>query len=453
MSKRRLESWRLLAFAGPSLPISAMGLPIGVYLPPFYASQMGLGLAAVGTVFMLARFWDVITDPMMGVLSDRFPSRWGRRRHWMVLAVPIMVASAFMIFMPNPPVSAWYLGGWLFIFYIGWTMLTLSHMSWGAELDPDYNERSRVQAFREGGMLLGVFLVLLLPAVIEQMGGENVASQRVSSMGWFIIILLPLTVGLAAFLVPERKVRPAPPMPFFEGVKAILGNRALRFILSADFLSGFSGASLASLFLFEATYVWKVPTYASALLLLYFLAGVVFMPLVLRVSYRFGKHRTLVGAALFNATMVPLILLLPENSPILAACLMTFLGMNVGSINMLYRSMMADVSDLDEVESGQRRTGLFYAFMTLTQKMGGALAVGVVFWALSLIGFQPDGENDASAIRGLGIVFVTVPLVCNLAVAILMARFPIDLERQKELRRILEERVTEEYEQDQRPVL
>jgi hypothetical protein len=87
-----LTKWQLLAFAIPAIPISAMGLPLVVYLPPFYA-ELGLGTAVVGSLFMFARFWDVFTDPVLGILSDRFETRWGRRRHWIVLSVPIMMVS------------------------------------------------------------------------------------------------------------------------------------------------------------------------------------------------------------------------------------------------------------------------------------------------------------------------------------------------------------------------
>ena len=87
-----LTKWQLLAFAIPAIPISAMGLPLVVYLPPFYA-ELGLGTGIVGSLFMFARFWDVFTDPVLGILSDRFETRWGRRRHWIVISVPIMMVS------------------------------------------------------------------------------------------------------------------------------------------------------------------------------------------------------------------------------------------------------------------------------------------------------------------------------------------------------------------------
>jgi len=66
---------------------------------------MGLSLALVGTIFMVARFWDIFTDPVLGILSDRFPSHWGRRRHWIVLSAPILMIASYMLFMPGDPLS------------------------------------------------------------------------------------------------------------------------------------------------------------------------------------------------------------------------------------------------------------------------------------------------------------------------------------------------------------
>jgi Na+/melibiose symporter-like transporter len=114
---------------------------------------------------------------------------------------------------------------------------------------------------------------------------------------------------------------------------------------------------------------------------------------------------------------------------------------------------MADVADLDELHSGQRRTGLFYSLLTLTQKIGGAVAVGIVFWTLAYIGFNPRGENNEAAVGGLSMVFVAVPVICNALVALIMWRFPIGLKEQQELRRRLEERVVEELETVERSPL
>lgn len=446
MAEPKHSALRLLAFAGPSIPIAALGLPLAVYLPPFYAGPMGLGLATVGTIFMLARIWDVVIDPVLGYLSDRFPSRWGRRRHWLVIAVPILMVSSWFIFVPTAPVSANYLLAGLFGLYLGFTMMLLAHMSWGAELDDDYHERSRIQGWREGLAVLGVPLVLMLPAIIEKMGGEHVETARVAVMGWYVIIALPLTVFFAVRFMTERKQRPQAHLPISEAFKVLATNRALRILVIADLASGFSASALGAMFIYESTYVWQVGTYSSLLLLLYFFSGVAFIPLVLKISYRLGKHRTMICASLFNVFFVPTLFLIPPGNIWVASIVLLFLGMNVGIPNVLYRSIMADVGDYDEVHTGQRRTGLFYALLTLTAKVGSAVSIGVTYWALSIIGFEPGHENSPEVLSHLNMLYVAVPFICNLFVAYMMWGFPIGLKEQQELRKILDERVVEEVE-------
>jgi Na+/melibiose symporter-like transporter len=88
-----ISKWRLAAFASPSVAAAAAGLPIALYLPAYYAADLGLGLTLLGSIFMFTKIWDVITDPIVGMLTDRYPTRWGRRRHWIALGTPLLGAS------------------------------------------------------------------------------------------------------------------------------------------------------------------------------------------------------------------------------------------------------------------------------------------------------------------------------------------------------------------------
>jgi Na+/melibiose symporter-like transporter len=426
-------------FALPAMPIAAMGLPIVVYLPPFYAGEMGLGLATVGIIFMLTRFWDVVTDPILGLVSDRWTTRWGRRRPWLVASVPIVVGAVLMVFMPSPPVSGAYLLGWMIVLYVGWTLLTLSHMSWGAELAPEYNERSRIQGYREAALILGMVLVLALPVLIERTAVGDVAAARVASMGWFVVILLPVTIALAVTFVPEHPVPDAAHVPWREAVTILVRNAPLRRILTVDLLGGVSGGIVTSLFLFLASDALRLAN-ASVLILVYLLAGCVFIPLMLRLSFRFGKHRTLAGSSLFNAFTVPFILLIPDGNLLAAVACFVLLGVNMGAGPFLMRSIMADVADEDNVHSGSQRTGLFFALLTMTNKVGNAVAVGVAYAALDLIGFVPGGANTPAAIGGLKAVYVWPACALSVAVALIVWAFPLDEARQRHNRRILDER-------------
>lgn len=422
----QLSSARLAAFAAPCLPMAALGVPITLYLPQFYAGEMGLGLAAVGAIFMLARLWDGVSDPLMGWISDRFPTRWGRRRPWVAAATPIVCVAAWFLFLPAGQVSPGYLLGWLLALYVGWTMLTIPHLSWAAELSGDYHQRSRIQAFREAAEIVGVPLLLALPALIEAFGGETVARQRLAAMGLFVIVLLPLAVTLTLRLTPEPVAPPRSRLPLRRAIGALAANRALRRLVLADAVSGAGGAAVGALFVYVATEAWGLGHSASLLMLVYFIAGLGFVPLVVRASYRFGKHVALIGCCAFYVVAPPISLLLPKGDLLAAAGLMVLLGLNVGGAGVLFRSIMADVADADELATGQRRTGLLFAFLSLTRKGSSALAVGASFGALQALGFSPQGGNAPAKIGHLTLLFAALPMICNAAAIVLMWRFPLD---------------------------
>lgn len=417
-----------------------MGLPLAVFLPPFYAGQMGLGLSLVGAIFMFARFWDVFTDPVLGLLSDKYRTRWGRRRHWIVASLPMMLIATYMLFMPTAPVSGYYLFGWMVVLYVGWTLLTLSHMSWGAELTSDYHERSLVQGWREGALILGMLLVLITPAVIDYLGPENVQSARVAAMGWFVIILLPITVLLAVTMVGERDVPPPVHVPFREAMSVMLNNMPLRRLLTADLANGIGGATLAALFIFVASDVLSMGAWSSLILLIFFATGVVFVPLMIRLSYRFGKHRTLAASAVFNGVTLPLTYTIAPGDVVLMSILMAMSGVNLGAGSFLLRAVMADVADQDHLETGNQRTGLFFSVLTMTSKIGAAFAVGIVYVLIDYLGFAPGEENTSLALEGVRGTFVLLPTAMYFAVAALMWNFPLDEKTQSENRRLIIER-------------
>ncbi|MBX3507228.1 MFS transporter [Parvibaculum sp.] len=433
--KKSVTRWQIGAYALPSIPMSALGLPIVVYLPPFYGHEMGLGLTVAGTIFMLARFWDVFTDPVLGMVSDRFPSRWGRRRHWIVLSTPILLVSGYMLFMPNPPVTWVYLAVWMFVLYIGWTLLTISHMSWGAELSEDYDERSTIQGMREFLLILGMFTVLALPAIIEMVAEEGAGGrEKVAAMGWFILILLPITVALAVWKAPEFKSVPHAQIPWQKAWAIIARNRLLQRVLLADLLVNIAPAITGSLYIFFAIHVMELPRHASLLLLVYFIFGFVGIPFWIRLSHMAGKHKTLAIAMVYGAISLPLVVFFPRGEFWWLFLGNSLYGIAYGAGSFLLRSIMADVIDTDYLKSGQRRTGLYYSLLTMTAKIGAALAVGITYPILDYIGFMPGGGNSPETLNEFMAMYVTLPAITMLAAAFVMWGFPLDKAAQEKLR-------------------
>ena len=132
-----LSKKTLYAHGTLGMPLAVIGYPLAIWIPAHYSGGLGISLATVGTILMLARLTDVITDPMIGELSDRWRSPFGRRRPWLLIGVPVMIVGVYNLFMPGEGVSTFYFLFWLTIFFVGSTMITLPHRAWGAEQSPD----------------------------------------------------------------------------------------------------------------------------------------------------------------------------------------------------------------------------------------------------------------------------------------------------------------------------
>ena len=417
-------------------------MPVAVYLPRFYTEGMGLSLVTVGAIFTLARIWDVITDPVMGIVIDKFDTRWGRRKHWIAISIPILVLSVWMVFMPNQEsVSAGYLLFWLIVLYVGYTMLAIAHQSWGAELALTYDDRSRLFGWREIFVIAGMTVVLGIPATLE-LTGMSSQSAKVASMGWFCLILFPLLVVPTLTMVPDTRSKPQSSVPWTEAMKVLASNNLLWRLLAADLASGFGTAVSGALYIFVAATYFKLPEHASIALLFYFLASFLAMPMWLKLAYKVGKDVALKIALLYAVVInLGLIPIAQEGSVVVLWGFTIAFGVAFGAAPTLLRSMMADLTDEDELRSGQKRPGLFFALLTTTNKLGAAFAVGASFAILEVaFGFVPGGDNSSEALDGL-LVTYCVGTAFGLFMAFLsMLKYPLDRTAHDAIRREQERR-------------
>lgn len=413
--------------------MAAIGLPVVVHLPPYYAGTLGLDIATVGLIFFIVRVIDVPLDPILGLLIDRSKSRFGRFRPWMAGGALILAAGVLAVFFAKPGISALMAFGGLMLMYVGYSVVLVSHMAWGAVLSDDYHERSRIFGWWMAFNMIGMLLILLIPPASAYLFAADRAGG-IHAMGWIIAAALVPTVILNLVAVPERASRSSAGQAhgwseFVAAFRLPLLRRILIVDLLANLAPGIAGALL--LFFFEAARGYS-PAQASLLLIPYFLSGLIAAPAWMALARRTSKHHAILWAIgiymLFQSGTV----FIPRDNLPLAAFGMALAGIPYVAPAFLLRAMLADFSDAETLRSGKEQTGLFYALLTAVQKLGYAIPVGLTYPLLGLIGFVParGPDNSADAIAALTFLFIVPPVLLAAAGGLIVRGWPITADSQ-----------------------
>ena len=433
---------RTLFYYGLSdMPIQVATIAVSAYIPNYFGADLGVSLAAVGTVWLIARLFDAFTDPLIGYLSDRTNTRWGRRRVWMVAAVPFMMVAIYKLFFPVPPVDANYLLIWMCVLWLGWTMLLIPYYAWAAELSPDYNERSVITGWRTWlGMFANVLskLVPVAALVLFAYGGTREVLVLIGSM---MLVLLPVTVGVTVWKVPETRNFTPSRMPIVKGLRLMWANGPFKILVTAFFINYTGTALSTAAVLFFIRGVLGEEEAGIVMLLTYYGTNLCSIPFWVWISAKIGKHRAWI-AGLLMFWVSPLYMLLGPGDFYWMLPITAITGFAGGSGWVLPNSMKADVIDLDTLKSGENRAAWFFAVWSLAIKI--ALSVGpwLALTALALVGFDPTpgAVNTPEQLWGLRILFCfSTPLFFTLA-AVVATRYPITEERHRRLRSALERR-------------
>jgi Na+/melibiose symporter-like transporter len=295
----------------------------------------------------------------------------------------------------------------------------------------------------QGFTVAGMMGVLVLPAFLENRGVSQHSVQIMAMAVFTIAILVPATI-LCVTVVPEPAPKLKTSAPFWPTLKFLLRNRAMRSVMAVDFLESINQGARGAMFFFFVSIAIGVPQIANTILLVYFLVGVLCIPLWMIVSRRIGKHRALMAAFVYSLFVSPLMLVIPMGNMWAATIVLLLTGVPYGAPAFLIRSMMADVADADAAENDTERAGLMYSFLSLTSKSGIGLSVFLTFSALALIGFDPKVTHHAADLpMHMRIVYVVIPFLVNIVSLLAMRGYPIDEHKQRALRDEVERRRAE----------
>lgn len=431
-----LDRVTLAALAGVSVPMATLSTPLVIYLPEFYSSTIGLELAVVGTVFTIVRLLDIAVDPILGGIMDKTNTRWGRYRPWLAAGAPLMMIAVYMLYNAHVGAGGAYLAIWLLAAYLAWSILSLAQLSISAELSPDYHERSRIYGWVQSAFVLGVLLVMTLPMIIGKNPDDPHAQLRI--MGWVGIVLAPVA---AIFAVWRLRTSTAPGersrSSLIEYFKLFRNPLVLR-LLSVDLLLGLSAGMTSAVALFFYTRSLDLSRDIVAVtVMIHMLPAFMTAPLWAKLAARIDKHNAILVAIFLYAAGQGLYAFIPSSNVPWALTASFLSGCSYSAFVMLPRAMMADVGDEETLRTGANRTGLFYALLIGTWKIGQAVSVGVAFLLLSVLGFDARAGGDAGE-TGLLLIYVIVPVILALIATVTVFRYPLNAARHAEIRAALD---------------
>ena len=449
-----------------ALPLAVYGYPLAIWLPAHYAGHLGISLSVIGIIIMVARFTDVITDPLMGEISDRGRTRFGRRKPYILIGAPLLMLSTWFLFVPPDGAGLIYFLFWLTFFFASATMIQIPFRAWGAELSSNYHTRSQVTAAREFYYLFGLLLAAAVPMIVEISMTGGAVSEMFASMwrditGAFtgsimdrmpsdrraltgpvmmglaltIVVMVPLLSALIVTTVKEPPPAVRERVPMIEGFRHLWRNGPMRRVLIIAFLviAGESLRNAVSLFFIRD--IIGIPTIGAAYFL-YFISGIAAIPFWLWLGRKLGKHKAFLVTLGFVSVVSAANLLLGHGDYLPFFCLFLLKGFAYGGLQFLPLAMLADVVDIDSARSGGRRAGTYFAVLGLAEKLALAIFTGIALNIVGLLGYQATGGVEGSTELGvlaLRLVYCLGPIALYSLAVPLIWSYPLTPERHARL--------------------
>ena len=405
----------LAAYGVLAVPLAMAALPLYVHLPKFYGDHLGVSLAALGALLLVLRLADALVDPLLGAWSDRARSR----KRPIALAMPVLAVGLAALFLPpvrgEAALLAW-LGAAMALVYAAFSLATINHGAWGAELADDPVERTRITAVREGLALAGVVVASVAPTLLGGADGEAAGMRRFALA--FVVVCLgcaAVTLGLA----PSAPMPAARGAPVRAGIAHALADPLFRRLLAVFVANGIASAIPATLVLFFVADVLDAERRQGLFLVLYFVAGAAGMPLWVRVSARFGKVRAWLAAMALAAAAFVWAALLGPGDVAAFALICVLSGLALGADLALPPSLLADVIGR---RGRMEATGAYFGLWTLATKLNLALAAGLALPLLAWLGYEP-GTRDPGELSALAFVYAAVPCVLKAGAALTLVWF------------------------------
>lgn len=417
----------------------------GMYLLFFYTDIFGINAAVVGTMFLITRIWDSLFDPIVGVISDRIETKWGKFRPFLLwVAIPFGILGVLTFTTPHfsdegKIIYAYITYSLMMMIY---SLINVPYASMLGVISADPKERTALSSYRMIFAFLGSILALIL---IEPLVNffSNTGSVENLTLGWsmsaFVFALIAVIFFLCTFFWTKERVRPIKESgnSLKEDIGDLFGNKPWWILLGAG-ISALVFNSIrdgAAVFYFkyyaEVPDIFKFGSISSAISIttIYLVLGqganILGILFVTPISNHIGKKKTYLFAMLFASIFSVAFFFIGKEDIVLMLVLQVLISACAGSIFPLLWSMYADTADYSEWKTGRRATGLIFSSSSMSQKFGWSIGGALTGWLLAYYGFQANVVQSSQVQEGIRVMLSILPAVGTILSVVFISLYPL----------------------------
>jgi len=394
---------------------------IAAYFAIFLTDVVGIAAGTAAIAIFIGRTWDYVNDPIIGHISDRTRTRWGRRRPFLLFgALPFALAFCLMWYRPPFENQIWlavYYGLAYALFDSAATFVYMPFYALTPELTSNYDERTSLTTYRMFFSILGSLVAFTVPLMIVG-AFQSQNTSRVLAMGAFFGLISAVPLLLVFFGTRERQEYSELEQPALkESLKAAAQNRPFIFGMVIFLLTWVSVDILQAMLLYFIKYVVQRESQSTVIMSVIFVTAMIVLPFWEWASRRWDKRKAYaVGISFWAVVQIVMITLNPGTPMPLILGLCVLAGVGVSCAHVLPWSIIPDAVEWDEWQTGERHEGLFYSLVTLTQKVASSFAIPTVLLILQFTGYVPNSAiQPPSAVLGIRLAIGPVPalLLCG----------------------------------------
>jgi GPH family glycoside/pentoside/hexuronide:cation symporter len=403
---------------------------VGFWLLFFYTDIYGISAAAAGTIMLIARFWDMAIDPVIGVVSDRTNTRWGKFRPYILFgAIPYAVLAILTFTTPDfgEMGKIIYAGATYVLLMTAYAFINLPYSALGAVMTDDTYERAGLNTYRFIAGFTGQFVVTGLALTLaEYFGGGDKAQGFQYTV--FLFAALSLVFFFITFKTTRERVQPPKEQKnsLKEDIGNLFKNRAWVILAIVGIVSFIMFAMQNAAIAYYFKYYLGREDNVQWFNVIGTIALIVALPLSKPLAKRFGNKNVFIGSSLISGLFFILIYL-PGVTDITTIYVFNVIAkMAYAPAVPLLWTMIADSADYGEWKNGRRSTGLYFSAAVFAQKAGWGIGAAIAGWILSISNFMPNVAQTETAITGIKLLVSVIPGILYMSCAIFMLFYKID---------------------------